>query len=368
VTLQSVLAGSVTDEATTRTDAAGRFSFTGLDTSGLIAYAVYTHFDGGLFATPAISFTSGSSQRVTLAVYNTTKSFAAVRVASTAILVSQVNQAKGLVPVAVLETFDNTGTTAYVADGATSPGGPPNLLRFSLPSKAENLTLGAGFSGLKVIQVSTGFGAETTVPPGQSAYAFAYSLPYTETSLTLPFKAEYPSDQVSVLLPVSLKAAGGEFVDESAVKANGRTYSVVGAKNVAAGSQLSLRISGLPLAGVDPDFQFYQLVLLGAILLLLLLGLSFLYLRRGALAVAFGWVPATLFSPGRARARLKSQRETEQKRLLRALIALDERRAAGSISQDVYTRQRDVLHAELRPLMASETLAASPAMRGEQAS
>ncbi len=240
VTLQSVLAGTATDVATTRTDASGHFSFTGLDTSGLITYAVYTHFDGGLFATPAISFTSGSSQQVTLDVYNTTSSFAAVRVVSTTILVSQADQAKGLLPVGVLETFDNTGTTAYVADGAASAGGPPNLLRFWLPADAEDLTLGAGFSGLQVIQVDTGFGASTTVPPGQSAYAFAYSLPYTGTSLTLPFKAEYPSDQVSVLLPPSQKTAGSDFAAEPAVKANGQTYQVVSAKNVAAGSEVSV--------------------------------------------------------------------------------------------------------------------------------
>jgi hypothetical protein len=358
VTLQAVIAGQATDAATTRTDASGHFSFTGLDTSGLITYAVYTHFDGGLFATPAISFTSGSPQPVTLSVYNTTKSFAGVRIVSTAILVSQANQAKGLVPVGVLETFDNTGTTAYVADGAPSAGGPPNLLRFWLPSDAEDLTQGAGFSGLKVIQVDTGFGALTTVPPGQSAYAFAYSVPYTGTSLTVPIKAEYPTDQVSVLYPPSLRAMGAQFAVESTVKANGQTYQVVSAKNVAAGSRVTLQISRLPLAGVNPDFEFYQLVILGLILLLLLLGLSFLYLRRGALAVTFGWVPATLLSPARLQSRQKSQREAERKRLLRALISLDDRRAAGALTEGSYLRQRDRIYAELRPLLAADPPAA----------
>jgi hypothetical protein len=374
VTLQSVMAGDATDAATTRTDAAGHFSFTGLDTSGLITYAVYTHFDGGLFATQAISFSSGSSQQVALDVYNTTSSFAAVRVVSTAILVSQADQSKGLLPLGVLETFDNTGTTAYVADGAPSAGGPPNLLRFWLPANAVNLRLGAGFSGLKVIRVDTGFGAVTTVPPGQSAYAFAYSLPYMGTSLLLPFKAEYPSDQVSMLLPPSMKALGADFTAESSVKANGRTYNVVAAKNVAAESQVTLMVSRLPLAGVGPDFEFYQLVILGVLLLLLLLGASFLFLRRGALAVALGWLPATLLSSARLQSRQKAQREALRKRLLRDLIALDERRAAGSLSEGSYTRQRERIRSELRPLLASDlpsapkTPTASPAVRGGQAS
>ncbi len=123
-----------------------------------------------------------------------------------------------------------------------------------------------------------------------------------------------------------------------------------------------MRISRLPLAGVSPDFEFYQLVVLGVMLLLLLLGLSLLFLRRGALAVAFGWVPATLLSPIRLMSRQNSQREAERKRLLRALISLDDRRAAGSITEGSYVRQRDRIHAELRPLMAADLQTAPNAL------
>ena len=185
VTLQAVTTGVASNAASTHTDASGHFAFSGLDTSGLVTYAVYAHFQGGLFATPAIGFTSSSSEQVTLDVYDTTTSDANLRVVSTTMLVSKPNQPKGLIPVGILETFSNSGKTAYVASVGPANGLPTNLLRFWLPENAENLTLGAGFSGLQVTQVSTGFGVNATVPPGESAYAFAYVLPYSGTANTL---------------------------------------------------------------------------------------------------------------------------------------------------------------------------------------
>jgi hypothetical protein len=354
VTLQAVTDGVASDAASTHTDASGHFSFSGLDTSGLVTYAVYAHFQGGLFATPAIGFTSGPSEQVTLDVYDTTTSDAALSVVSTTMLVSKPNQLKGQIPVGILETFSNSGKTAYVASVGPANGLPTNLLRFWLPENAENLTLGAGFSGLQVTQVSTGFGVNATVPPGESAYAFAYVLPYSGSANTLQFKTEYASDQVDVLVPPSFKTGGPDFKPEPSVQANGQKYKVAASENLRAGSEVSLVLSGLPLAGENPDIDFFQLVLVGLALLLLLLGFSFLFIRRGSLAVVFGWVPASLLSPARAKAWQRSTREAERKRLLRALLTLDERRSAGRVTEATYARRRAQLRAALRPLLAEE--------------
>ena len=338
----------------TSTDSLGHFSFSGLDTSGLVTYAVYAHYQGGLFATPAIGFTSGPSAQVNLTVYNTTTSDAALSVVSTTMLVSKPNQPKGLIPVGILETFRNAGKTAYVASLGPANGLPTNLLRFWLPENAENMTLGAGFSGLQVTEVSTGFGVNATVPPGESAYAFAYAVPYSGTSYMLQFKTEYPSAQVDVLVPPSFKTGGSDFKQEPSVDANGQKYRVAASQNLPAGSEVSLALSGLPLPGENPDIDFFQLVLVGLLLLLLLLGLSFLFVRRGALAVVFGWVPASLLSPAREKSRQRSRREAERKRLLRELLTLDERRAAGRVTDATYARRRAELRDALRPLLTED--------------
>jgi hypothetical protein len=351
VILQAVVGVSPKDAATTISDSLGRFSFVGLDTSGLTIYAVYAHYQGGLFETPAISFMSGPSQTVTLQVFPTTASSAAIQVASTTLLLSNPNQPKGLLPVGVLMTIKNQGDTAYVASVGPAGGQPTNLLRFYLPPGAENLTLGAGFSGLQVVQVDSGFGVTDTLPPGQSAFAFAYDVPYSGTRHTFPFRAEYPTVNVVALVPPGVKVTGGSFQVKPEIKANGAVYQVLAGDNLRSGEQVSFLLSRLPVPGENPDLDFGQLVLVGGILLLLLLGLALLFLRRGTLAVAFGWIPASLVSPAGQRARRQSLREAERRRLLRALLTLESRQAAGQIGPVAYSRQRTQLRSALRPLV-----------------
>jgi hypothetical protein len=351
VVLQAVVAGAPKDVATTTSDSLGRFSLAGLDTSGLTSYAVYTHYQGGLFETPAISFTSGPSQTVTLQVFPTTASSAAIQVASTTLLLRNPNQLKGLLPVGVLMTIENQGDTAYVASVGPAGGQPTNLLRFYLPPGAENLTLGAGFSGLQVVQVDSGFGVTATLPPGQSAFAFAYDVPYSGTEATFPFKAEYPSVNVVALVPPAVKVTGGSFQVKPEIKANGAVYQVLAGENLRSGEQVSFGLERLPIPGENPDVDFGQLVLVGGILLLLLMGLALLFLQRGALAVAFGWIPASLVSEAKQKARRQSLYEAERKRLLRALLTLEDRLAAGQIGPVAYSRQRAQLRSALRPLV-----------------
>jgi hypothetical protein len=351
VVLQAVVSGTAKDAATATSDRLGRFSFTGLDTSGLTTYAVYAHYQGGLFATPAISLTSGPSQTVTLQVYPTTASSAQIQVESTTLLLRSPNQPKGLLPVGVLMTMENHGDTAYVASVGPAGGQPTNLLRFYLPPGATDLTLGAGFSGLQVIQVDSGFGVTATLPPGQSAFAFAYNVPYSGTKVTFPFKPEYPSVNVVALVPSGVGVTGGSFQVKPDINANGATYQVLSGDNLRTGEVVSFGLSRLPLPGESPDIAFGQLVLVGGLLLLVLLGLALLFLRRGALAVAFGWIPASLVSPARQRARRQSQREAERKRLLRALLTLQDRQSAGQIGPVAYSRQRAELRSALRPLV-----------------
>jgi hypothetical protein len=353
VVLQAAVSGSAKDAATTTSDRLGHFSFVGLDTSGLTTYAVYTHYQGGLFETPAISFTSGLSQTVTLQVFPTTASSAGIQVASTTLLFSNPNQPKGLLPVGVLMTIENHGDTAYVAGAGPVGGQPTNLLRFYLPPGAENLTLGAGFAGLQVIQTDSGFGVTATVPPGQSAFAFAYDVPYTGTRYTFPFQTDYASANVVALIPPAVKITSGSLQVKPEIKANGAVYQVLTGENLRPGQPVSFGLVELPLPGENPNIDFSLLVLVGGILLLAAMGLALLFLQRGALAVAFGWIPASLMSEARQKARRQSRREAERKRLLRALLTLEDRQAAGQVGPAAYSRQRDELRSALRPLVMS---------------
>jgi hypothetical protein len=365
VTLQGVVLTRAKDVATATTDAQGRFHFAGLDTSGATTYAVYTHYQGGLFTAPAVHLDSGPTQTTTLTIYDVTASDAALRVVNATILVSKPNQPKGLLPVGEFVTFENRGNTAYVGTTAAANGLPMNLLRFSLPTSATNLTLGAGFANTQVIQVPTGFGAAATLPPGQSAFAFAFDVPYSGTTATFAYKTEYLSDHVVVLLQPNSYVAPRDFSAMPAITASGQNYQVLARSAVPANAQLAFGISALPLPGEDPDLDFRLLALLGAALLVALGGLVWVYVRRGTLAPAS---VAAAGSIGRSRPRPARGGRAEQQRLLTDLLGLERLHDARKIDEATYERRRADTRALLRPLVtASEKpiVTRAPTSRGD---
>ena len=360
VTLQAVVLTKASDVATATTDVQGRFHFAGLDTSGATTYAVYTHYQGGLFTAPAVRFDSGPSQTTTLTVYDVTASDAALHVVNATILVSKPNQAKGLLPIGEFVTFENRGTTAYVGTTAPANGLPMNLLRFSLPDGATNLTLGAGFANTQVIQVATGFGAAATLPPGQSAFAFAFDLPYGGTATSFTVKTEYPSDHVVVLLQPNVRVSPRDFTAMPAITASGQRYQVLAHSPVPASTQLAFGVSGLPLPGEDPDLDFQLLALLGAALLLALGGLVWMYLRRGALMVPRPI--ATLGAAKRGQTRSVPSGRGEQQRLLTTLLEIETLHDAGTIDDATFERRRAAVRTPLRALMIAGEREASEAL------
>lgn len=354
VVLQTYVShASAQDSVTVTTDAQGHFTFAGLDGSGATTYAVYTRFQGGTFASGAITFANGTVAPQTLTIYDATASDANVRVALTTLLLGAPDQRTGLIPVGEFVTFDNTGHTAYVPAVAPSGGQPMGLLRFWLPAGARNLSVGAGFEGAQILQVNTGFATSATVPPGKSQFAFVFDLPYSSTQYLLDYKTEYPTAQVAVLAPVGTHTAGGDFVAQPSVTALGQQYDLYTHDNVAGSVHLHLQLLGLPLPGERPDLDFTQLLALGGALALLLALLLALYVRRGDLAQAFGLTPGPAVALAQSGGSVQES-EAERKRLLKALLALENAHAAGSISTADYEARAGRTRATLRGLLTAE--------------
>jgi hypothetical protein len=354
---QSVAHNKAQDVATTNTDAAGHFSFTGLDASGASVYALDTQFQGGDFGSQPITFDSGPAQQVTLTVWDTTSDDSTLSITTATLLFSAPNQPKGLIPVGEFVTLQNSGTRAFVGSFAPANGRPMGLLRFALPAGATNLTVGAGFAATQVVQVSTGFGATATVPPGTTQFAFVFDVPYTATDYVLHYSAEYPTRQVVLLVPTNMLTDAQSFTAKPPVQALGQSYQLLEADGVTPGKTLTMRLWDLPQPGEAPDLDFGQLLLLGGALALLLALLLGLYMRRGDLAVALRLVPAG--SAVRAAARQPALADEpdvtrERKRLLKALLALEQRHAAGKITDDEYERERQQTRASLRALLAAQ--------------
>ncbi len=365
VTLQLTVGSNTKDVATTTTDAQGHFSFTGLDTSASSAlggsYAVYTTFQGGVFADGPINLTTSQTQTTTLTVYDATQDSAHLSVSVATILVRAPDVKHGLVGIGEFITVRNSGTTAFVGSlPANATGGAmPSLLRFSLPASAQNVTTGVGFFNTTVIQVGTGFAAAATVPPGETEFAFAYDMPYTGTTLSVPYKAEYPTDQVVTLVPPNMLVRNASGVTaQGIVTAFGSRYQVYTANNVTHDTLTTVNLYDLPQPGEPQDLNMAHLIWLGIGLLVLLALLLALYLWRGALAIVFGLIPAKAGAAApigeSSDAEEAANRAAERDHLLRELLALERRQASGALTVEQFKREDAALRERLRTLLAEE--------------
>ena len=354
VTLLVYVSHATTRAAQTAvSDSAGHFAFTSLDASNNATYEVTTQFQGGNYSSGLITFGAGSRQSVVLHVFDATSRTSALTVTNATMLLSPPDVLQGLIPVGVFMTFRNTSDKAFVGSVAPANGQPMGLLRFALPVGATSLTLGAGFEGVQAIQVSTGFGAAATVPPGTTQFAYVFDVPYTGTSYSLAYKAEYPTDQVAVLVPSTLSTSRVDFTTMSPVTALGQQYQLLEANRVTSGQTVTMRLTHLSLPGQQPDLNTGWLSIFAALLGLALLGLLGLFMRRGALIMLTGFGNRALGSASlTGSVSPVSVPQSTRSALLHSLLELDDARAKGQVNDRTYRARRADLRAELKSLMS----------------
>jgi hypothetical protein len=359
VSLQDVSGDNPRDIALSTSDANGHFSFEHISDTGSAIYRVTTSFQGGYFVSAPLPLAQIPSSGMTLSVFDVTHSVASLRILSATALFREPRPANGLIGVAELFTFQNESATAFV--GTTDPvdGQPMGLLRFALPPGATNITLGKGFDGAQAAQVAAGFGANATISPGQTQFAFVFDLPYTGTSYTFPLKVVYPAEKLTALIPQDITVQPGDFDDKDMITTAGSQYHLLEHGALAADEQAQLRLDALPPPGTPATLDTRLLTIFAGLLALLLALLVGLYIRRGDLATVFGLAPAAI-TRRRTKSRVASPHEEERTALLRQLLTLEQARTKGKLDAETYRREEAATRDQLKALLVqTETQAAS---------
>lgn len=356
------------DLETVTTDAQGHFTFGDVPAGTADVFAVYTHFQGGLYASKAITVTPGSANTTTLTVYDATTSDTALSIKNVTVLVRPPDVTHGLMGIGEFVTFQNSGNTAFVGTAsATTSSGMPALVRFAVPAGASNLSPGAGFVGTQILTIGTGFGATATIPPGTSSFAFAFDMPYTGTSATYTYTPVYPTAQVIVLVPPTMRAERNTFTAQGTISVFDGQYQVFQTSSAPSGG-VGLGLTGLPQAGERGDLNFPVLVALGAVLAVLAALALGLAVWRGDLAFI-----ATRFAGARPReAAVGTDQATAstlasgthaaaRQRLLREIAALESPDAERTLTQRDRERRIAALRAEARLLLEEDLAGMSSA-------
>jgi hypothetical protein len=201
-----------------------------------------------------------------------------------------------------------------------------------------------GFSDKDVIAGVGGVQVTSPVLPGRHEFALSFQLPYAGTNADLSMQMPYPTATYSVYLPdTGLKLDASALSPGGPTQLGGQSYALYSATNLPRAALIGGQLSGLGSTGAVAPNQL-AFISLGVVLCVLGGGV-FLFGRR--------------LRPS-AGDSLRATVDSEQERLelVVRLAALDERFAAGQISQAEYGAERDRGKQRLRQLLLARRKAA----------
>ena len=246
-----------TERRTTRTDAAGAFRFEGLSTGTDYVYTVAVNYASIDYWSDSIQVKSDDPvATLQLPVYETTTDAGAVKVVLDHLAV-QVNRDAQTIEVLNYVKFHNSGDRTLVAEGINTTTTQPAALQLSLPKEASNIAPVEGFTQENLSLTDGALADSTPFPPGDREVVVSYDLPYSSASYLLERSVLYPTDKLTVLMPMgAVQIDSGQLPNRNETEMGGNKYLVMTGENLAAATPVQLALSGLPKAeskGIGAD-------------------------------------------------------------------------------------------------------------------
>jgi len=228
---------------TSVTDPQGSFRFNDVVFDPNATYGVSVVYQGALYGHD-IDLSGKPPYPIRLILYDADSSQDSISIASASVLFSQVDKPSQMLWAMEIIKVHNTTDKTYV------PGPEPmRLLRFSLPTGAQDLAVDTDLIGADVLQVDLGFALTASVPPGEHEIMFAYQFPYSDGEEIFTKSLPFGADSVRVLAPPEVVRLSSEFLNgPKLVDIGGHLYQLLTATNLPRDSRISLNLSGLPQA------------------------------------------------------------------------------------------------------------------------
>lgn len=326
--------GALKDTRRAITDAQGKFRFEGLPTgSGWSALAT-VEYAGIEYESGALDLSSGADLNADVAVYETTTDDSALKIEQRHLI---VEMGPGQLEVTEYLILANTGDHSYIGSQEVIPNRRATA-RLALPSGATDVSFDPPELASALVRTGQGLVDTRPVIPGRQEYMLSYVLPVEGPTYNLLLPVLYPVDALDVLLNVPGAEVSAPSLERGGMReASGTTYLYFAGHSLNRGNDVALRLSGLgrpappagettavgAAAGIVQRGWGWESVPLAT--LVALGGLLIVRLRRGLFVESEQAAAAV---------------ETERKRLLAAIVDLDERYEAGEVEESAYRRQR----------------------------
>lgn len=325
----------------------GAFAFEGLPTGSQYVYLLTVAYGNNTFGSEIISFPAGQETLdVPLQVYESSATPGDIT-----INLAQwfVDSHQGALLVGELYRITHDSDTVYAGSEEVAPGRNA-VLRFNLPPEATSLVLDGGEIGQRFILTADGVVDTQPLAPGGTQILLRYLLPYDGSKAELAHSVNYPVERLNALVvdgpevATDLRSLGQQTVSD-------QQWNSFEGLNLAAGEQVSLKLSGLtraesPAAGLPAASTAVVahtpglLYAVGALAFIGVLGVFAAYMLRrpapsGAEPTPAAVAPASAPSGGSS-----PDLVAERARLLASIAQLDDQYAAGELEQDAYQMAR----------------------------
>jgi hypothetical protein len=308
-------------------DDAGRFSFEGLETGPSVKYLPSVEYGGTLYFARPLSLSGQQRQSVEITVYESTRTPQWIAFERSNLLIQGI--ATDRLDVMEMGALANAGDRTYLGPEAPAGVASPTL-RFWLPSGAYDLAPQAGFLPNDVSVGQGGFTTSSPVTPGRHQLAYGYSLGFAGDRLELVKRLEYPTLNFNLYVPdIGLRVESAQLAPVGPAELGGQRFVVYSAQSLPAGTQLQVRLIGLPSSAPSGQALVWSVLGLGCVVLGI--GVYAVYRRR-----------VVADSPGGGGESIeKDPLELERMRLLLALASLDERYEQGDLTVEEYRSERE---------------------------
>jgi hypothetical protein len=229
----------------------------------------------------------------------------------------------------IIDLEDTTLLFYYILDirnTTTTPVNPPSPLIIDMPPGSRSTSV----LGNTPQAVARGDRVTISGPfaPGQTSIQLAYQVPYTSGSVKLSQVLPLAVPGVAVLMKKvgEMSLASPQLPNTQERAFEGENYVLAQGENLAAGSPMTLEISGLPHHSMVPRTLTLSLALL-------ILGLGFWFASR---------VPAQNPNVGRVK-----QLAGKKEKLFADLVRLEQQRRTGAVDPGRYDERRPALIAQL---------------------
>lgn len=358
VTLTAYFGQTERNKLTTKTDANGNFTFSGLDTNSSYSYEAMATYQKADYSAPRVSFSSsGETKQVTLKVYDATTQEDVVKAEAKHYLLAVRD---GELEVSEILVLKNDSDKSYIGSREVGPDQRATG-RYQPPSQAKNLQYADALMSCCVVKDGDGFVDTMAIKPGSEQKIFSYRLPYSGNALSFSSTLQQKVGTVQVLVPnTGIRANIPGLANHGAQTIQGGSYQVFGADNPAANTTLQISLEGLPAA--SPLGEGPALVIAISLAGLAAVGVAFYSLRRRSRPAPAYPAYAAAYAhaaPGHRKAEKAGASrvnpallELEKRDLLAAMVNLDDSFDAGQIGRRDYERLRSEKKQRLSQLMA----------------